>query len=127
MAHREIKTTGESMAGPCVDNLIDVFREDKAESFPQNLRWRKLSSTINGTGHGSRFERVWVSCSLISLCGLLPLSVSVSLLNNRQLWQMEPYPDRSREALDLKCKRTSSDGEEEEAMSQGSRRQGRLP
>lgn len=46
------------MAGPCVDNLIDVFREDKAESFPQNLRWRKLSSAINGTGHGSRFERV---------------------------------------------------------------------
>jgi len=70
--------------------------------------------------------QVWVSCGLISLWGLLPLSVSVSRLHNRQLWQMEPYPYLSREAPDLKCKRTSCDGEEE-AMSQGSRRQGRLP
>lgn len=44
------------MAGPCVDNLIDVFREDKAESFPQDLCWRKLSNTIYSTGHGSRHE-----------------------------------------------------------------------
>ncbi|KAF4117065.1 hypothetical protein G5714_001618 [Onychostoma macrolepis] len=37
----------------------------------------------------------------------------ISQLNNRQLWQMEPYPHRSREAPDLKCKRASSDWEEE--------------
>lgn len=71
--------------------------------------------------------QVWASCGHISLWGLMPFSLSASRLNNRQLWQMEPYPHRSREAPDLKCKRASSDWEEEEAMSQGSRRQSRLP
>ncbi|KAL1280116.1 hypothetical protein QQF64_014716 [Cirrhinus molitorella] len=88
---------------------------------------------IHSANHGKLLPpavqvlQVWVSVGLISLWGPLPLSVSFSRFNNRQLWQMEPYPHRSREAPDLKCKRAGSDWEEEEAMSQGSRRQGRLP
>ncbi|KAK9979624.1 hypothetical protein ABG768_013043 [Culter alburnus] len=61
-----------------------------------------IISSNYAVNKANEISQVWVSCSLISLWGLLPLSVSVSLLNNRQLWQMEPYPHRSREALDLK-------------------------
>lgn len=76
--------------------------------------------------------QVWVICSLVSLRGLaaslcLHLCFHLSAQQQTAAADGAPYPQRSREAPDLKCKRVSGDEKEVELMPWGGRRQGRLP